>query len=127
MSEQVLQCLKDPFFGTLHNLYINLAFLALCLFICLYPINVKMAEPIGPKFFVGHHMTTGKVYEYYKKILKVFFKGFQFCKKKIKFLKIRKFFFKSAIFFLLCFKCKQKELVHNLNRRWGKVPSRLKT
>ena len=25
-----------------------------CLFVCLYPINVKTAEPIGPKFFVGH-------------------------------------------------------------------------
>ena len=31
--------------------------------VCLYPINVKMAEPIGPKFFVGHHVTTGKVHE----------------------------------------------------------------
>ena len=31
--------------------------------VCLYPINVKTAEPIGPKFFVGHHVTTGKVYE----------------------------------------------------------------
>jgi len=31
--------------------------------VCLYPINVKTAEPIGPKFFVGHHMITGKVYE----------------------------------------------------------------
>ena len=33
-----------------------------CLFF-LYPINVKTAEPIGPKFFVGHHVTTWKVYE----------------------------------------------------------------
>ena len=24
--------------------------------VCLYPINVKTAEPIGPKFFVGHHL-----------------------------------------------------------------------
>ena len=24
-----------------------------CLFVCLYPINVKTAEPIGPKFSVG--------------------------------------------------------------------------
>ena len=31
------------------NLYINLA----CLTVRLYPINVKAAEPIGPKFFVG--------------------------------------------------------------------------
>ena len=40
------------------NLYINLA----CLFVCLYPINVKTAEPIGPKFFVGPHVALGKVY-----------------------------------------------------------------
>ena len=26
-------------------------------------INVKSAEPIGPKFFVGHLGTPGKVYE----------------------------------------------------------------
>ena len=37
-----------------------------CLFVCLYPINVKTAEPIGPKFFVRHHVTTGKVYEWSK-------------------------------------------------------------
>ena len=40
------------------NLYINLA----CLSVCLYPINVKTAEPIGPKFFVGSRVTPGKVY-----------------------------------------------------------------
>ena len=28
--------------------------------VCLYPINVKS---IGPIFFVGHHVTTEKVYE----------------------------------------------------------------
>ena len=37
--------------------------LSVCLLGCLYPINVKTAEPIGSKFFVGHHVTTGKVYE----------------------------------------------------------------
>ncbi len=31
--------------------------------VCLYPINVKTAEPIGPTFFVGHLGTPGKVYE----------------------------------------------------------------
>ncbi len=31
------------------------------MFVYLYPINVKAAEPIGPKFFVGHHVTTGKI------------------------------------------------------------------
>ena len=30
--------------------------------VCLCPINGKAAEPIGPKFFVGPHVTQGKVY-----------------------------------------------------------------
>ena len=33
-----------------------------CLSVCLYPINVKTAVPIRPKFYVGPHMTPGKVY-----------------------------------------------------------------
>ena len=28
--------------------------------VCLYPINVKTAEPIWPKFCVGPHMTNEK-------------------------------------------------------------------
>ena len=40
--------------------------LFVCLFVCLYPINVKTAEPIEPKFFVGHLVTPGKVYEWSK-------------------------------------------------------------
>ena len=35
----------------------------LCLSVCLYPINVKTAEPIGPKFFVGPCMTPGKIHD----------------------------------------------------------------
>ena len=38
--------------------------LSVCLFVCLYLINVKTAEPIEPKFCVGHHVTLGKVYEW---------------------------------------------------------------
>ena len=34
--------------------------LSVCLSVCLYPINVKMTEPIGPTFFMATHMTTGK-------------------------------------------------------------------
>jgi len=37
-----------------------------CLSVRLYPINVKTAEPIGPKFCVGPHVTPGKVYEWSK-------------------------------------------------------------
>ena len=43
-------------------LHINLACLSGCLSVCLYPINVKTAEPIGPKFFEGSRVTPGKVY-----------------------------------------------------------------
>ena len=39
--------------------------------------------------------------------------------KKLKFLKIREFFLKiRKTFFIFVLKCKQKEHVHNLNRRW---------
>ena len=40
-------------------LYIYLA----CLSVCLYPINVKTAEPNGSKFCVRPNMAPGKVYE----------------------------------------------------------------
>ena len=33
------------------------------LFVCLYTLNVKTAEPIGTKFCVGHHVTLVKVYQ----------------------------------------------------------------
>jgi len=33
-----------------------------CLFVCLYPINVKTAEPIGPKLFVVPRLPKSKFY-----------------------------------------------------------------
>ena len=39
------------------SLYINLA----CLSVCLYPINVKTAEPIRPEFCVEPHVAPEKV------------------------------------------------------------------
>ena len=76
-------------------LFINLACLSWCLFVCLYPINVKTAEPIGLKFFVGHHVTTGKVYEWSKFQIFVFIK----IRSSLKFWK----FWKSTTLFLFCF------------------------
>ena len=35
--------------------------LGVCLSVCLYPLNVKTADPNGPKFVVGPHVTPGKV------------------------------------------------------------------
>ena len=70
-----------------------------CLGVCLYPINVETAEPIGPKFFVEHLGSPGKVYESLK---------FQiFVSIKIRFLKILKiheFFFENPrnFFVVIC-------------------------
>ena len=41
-------------------LYIDLACLSLSLSVCLYPINVKTAEPIRPKCCMGPHVTSRK-------------------------------------------------------------------
>ena len=48
---------KEYFFSVifLYSLFV-------CLSVCLYPINVKTADPIGSKFCVGPYMTPGKFY-----------------------------------------------------------------
>ena len=43
------------------SIYIYFACLFVCLAVCLYPMNVKTAELIGPKFCVGPYVTPGKV------------------------------------------------------------------
>ena len=80
------------------NLYINLA----CLSVCLYPINVKTAEPIGPKFFVGPHGAPGKVYKWSKFQIFVSIK-IRSSVNFWKFWKSRKFFVKICELFLFCF------------------------
>ena len=42
------------------DMMVCLSRVSVCLFVYLYPINVKTAEPIGPKFCVGSHMIAGK-------------------------------------------------------------------
>ena len=56
----LIVCFRDD--NSMRNI-LNSTYYIFCLFVCLYPINVKTAEPIGPKFFVGHLGTPGKVYE----------------------------------------------------------------
>ena len=74
--------------------------------VCLYPINVKTAEPIGPNFFVGHLGTPGKVYEKSKFPIFVSIKIRSF----LKILKIREIFlWKSANYFCFVFRCTQRE------------------
>ena len=86
----------------IYNLYINLACLSVCLSVCWYPINVKTAESIGPKFFVGPHVTTGKVHKWSKFQIFVSIKirsSLNFWK----FWKSTKFFVKTRELFLFCF------------------------
>ena len=72
----------------------------LCLSVCPYGSNKrKVAEPIGPKFCVGPHMTPGKVYRwsYFQKgdINKIRYEGI------LKNVQI--FLIKSAKIFKVCF------------------------
>ena len=76
--------------------------LSVCLFVCLYPINVKTAEPIGPKFFVGHLGTQGKVYESSKFQIFVSIK-IRSSLNFLKFWKSANFFVKIRELFLFCF------------------------
>ena len=74
----------DPFGQVSDFLFVSLD---VCLF-CLYPINVKTAEPMRPNFFVGPHLTTERGYG------RLNFK--KFASNKIRFLKILKI---NEIFF----------------------------
>ena len=44
-------------------IYTLLVWVSVYLSVCLYPKNVKTAEPIRPKFGVEPHVAPGKVYE----------------------------------------------------------------
>ena len=66
------------------------------LIVCLYPINVKTAELIGPKFFKGPHMTPGKVMDdkNFKTLPPTEFSIFiEFKKSTKKYFKIHELFF----------------------------------
>ena len=76
--------------------------LFVCLSVCLYPKNVKTAEPIGPKFFVGHLGTPGKIYEWSKFQIFVSIK-IRSSLNLWKFWKSTTFFVKIRELFLFCF------------------------
>ena len=54
------------FFRYLFIFYKEKMLTAHSLSVRLYPMNVKTAEPIGPEFCVGPHVTQGKVYDWSK-------------------------------------------------------------
>ena len=67
--------------------------------VCLCPINVETAEPIGPNFYVGHHVTQGRFMD--DQIFKILPPSkFDFWK----FWKSTKFFLKilDIFFFVIC-------------------------
>jgi len=86
--------------------------------VCLYPINFKTAEAIGHKFLVGHHVTTGKVYEWSKFQIFVSIKirsSLNFGK----FWKSTKFFVKIRELFLFCFTMYTKRTCSQLIWKMG--------
>ena len=64
INKQLNNYLTENDLFSLSPNYINnlLVMVFVCLFVRLYSINVKTAEPIGPKFFMGPCVTPGKVY-----------------------------------------------------------------
>ena len=57
--------MKCPF----TSIYIHFACLSVCLLVCLYSINVKTAEPIGPKFWLNYE----NIRHFFYKIRKLLF------------------------------------------------------
>ena len=86
---------------------------SVCLFVCLYPINVKTAELIGPKFFVGSRVTPGNVYEWSKFQIFLSIK-IRFSSNFWKFRKYTRCLVKiRELFFSFVLRCTQREHVHN--------------
>ena len=88
--------------------------LSVCLFVCLYPINVKTAEPIGPKFFVGHLGTPRKVYEWPKFQIFVSIK-IRSSLKILKFLKIHEILCENPRIIFVLFYDVHKENMFTIN------------
>ena len=102
--------------------------LSICLFVCLsvcsYPINVKTAEPIWPKFFVGHLGTTGKVYEWSKFQIFVSHQN-SIVIKFLKILKIREIFCENPRIIFVLFYDVHKENLLTINLEDGReAPSK---
>ena len=58
---------KTNVYFNFHTFILHLYTYFASLFVCLYPINVKTAEPIWPYFFVGLHMSPWFMnYQYFK-------------------------------------------------------------
>ena len=83
-----------------------------CHGVCLYPVNVKTAEPIRPEFFVGLHIFPRKVYERSK------FQKLPSSKIQMS-LNFQKKNFKSANI-TFCFTTQHKEKMFTIEREHGR-------
>ena len=86
--------------------------------VCLYPINVKTAEPIGPKFFVGHLGTPGKVY-WMIEILNIYLHQNSIFIKFFKILKIHEIFCENPRIIFVLFYDVHKENMFTINLEDG--------
>ena len=105
---------RGPSKGSL-SIYICLS---VCLSVRFYPIIVKTAEPIWPKFCVGPHVTPGKVCKwskFQKLVSRIISFSLNFENHEIFFLNPQTFLF---VFVKQCIK---RENVHNWKRRWASV------
>ena len=87
-----------------NSIYINFA----CLYACLRPINVITAEPIGPKFSFGAHMTPGESL-WLIKISKIRFSLNS---------ENSRFFYIICVRFCYCLTKYTRRKFHNWNKRW---------
>ena len=104
-----------------HRQFTPLSFQRLCFSVCLFPINVKTAEPIGPKFCVGPHICPqGRLMNDRNFKISLLTK-FNFHK----IFKIHEtFVWNLRTFFVIVLQCTQRENVYNCHRVW--VQSALK-
>ena len=71
-----------------------------------YPINLKTAEPIGPKFFEEPYVTTGKVYGC-SNLQKLASNKIRF---SLNFKKPRNFFLRNRQFFVFLLQCYKEKM-----------------
>ena len=101
--------------ATMLSIYIYFA----CLSVCLYPLNVKTAKPIGHKFFVGPRATPGKVYGWSNFLTFAILTKFDFWK----FWKSRFFYNIREIFVGFCFFIVHKENMFTIEiEDWHDAP-----
>ena len=99
-----------------HRQFTPLSFQRLCFSVCLFPINVRTAEPIVPKFCVGPHLCPQGRLMIDRNFKISLLTKFNFHK----IFKIHEtFVWNLRTFFVIVLQCTQRENVYNWNRVWA--------